>query len=151
MFKLDFKRQRSYRSNCQHLLDHQKNRRIPEKHWLLLYWLCQCLWLWITTNCGKSFRRWEYQTTWLASWEIYMQVKKQQLEADMEQLTFSKLGKKYVRAVYCHPVYLTCMQSTSCEIQGWMNHKLESRLLGEISTTSDSQMKPPLWQKVKRK
>ena len=72
-----------------------------------------------------------------------MQVKKQQLEADMEQLTFSKLGKKYVRAVYCHPAYLTYIQNTSCEILGWMNHKLESRLLGEISTTSDMHMIPP--------
>ena len=70
-----------------------------------------------------------------------MQFKKQQLEPDMEQQTGSKLGKEYVKAVYCHPVYLTCMQSTSCEMLGWMTHKLESRLLGEISTTSDMQMK----------
>ena len=60
----------------------------------------------------------------------------------MEQQTGSKLGKEYVKAVYCHPVYLTCMQSTSCEMLGWMTHKLESRLLGEISTTSDMQMMP---------
>ena len=62
----------------------------------------------------------------------------------------SKLGKEYVKTVYCHPAYLTYMQSTSCEMLGWMKHKLESRLLGEISTTSDMQMTPPLWQKVKR-
>ena len=68
-----------------------------------------------------------------------MQVKKKQLELDMEQWTGSKLGKEYVKAVYCHPVYLTYMQSTSCEIPGWMNHKLESRLQGEISITSDMQ------------
>ena len=66
-----------------------------------------------------------------------MQVQKQQLELDMQQWTGSKLGKEYVKAVYCHPAYLTYMQSTSCEMLGWMNHKLESRLLGEISTTSD--------------
>ena len=71
-----------------------------------------------------------------------MQVKKQQLEADMKQQTGSKLGKEYVKAVYCHPVYLTSMQSTSCETLGWMKHKLESRLLGEISITSDMQMTP---------
>ena len=71
-----------------------------------------------------------------------MRVKKQRLETNMEQLTGSKLGKEYVRAVYCHPAYLTSMQSTSCEILGWMNHKLESRLLGEISTTSNIQMIP---------
>ena len=79
-----------------------------------------------------------------------MQVKKEQLEPDIEQQTGSKLGKEYVKAVYCHPTYLTYMQSTSCEMLGWMKHKLESRLLGEISITSDMQMTPSLWQKAKR-
>ena len=79
-----------------------------------------------------------------------MLVKKQQLELDLEQQTGSKLGKEYMKAVYCHPAYLTYMQSTSCEMPGLMKHKLESRLLGEISITSDMQMTPPLWQKVKR-
>ena len=70
-----------------------------------------------------------------------MQVKKKQLEPDMKQQTGSKLGRSmYVKAVYCHPAYLTYMQSTSCKMLGWMKHKLESRLLGEISTTSDIQM-----------
>ena len=80
--------------------------------------------------------------------------KKQQLKPVMEQWTGSKLGKEYVKAVYCqgciYPTYLTFMQSTSCEMPGWMKHKLESRLLGEISITSDMQMTPPLWQKAKR-
>ena len=71
-----------------------------------------------------------------------MQVKKQQLELDMEQQTGAKLGKEYVKAVDCHPIYLTYMQSASCEMPGWMNHKLESKLLREISTTSDMQMIP---------
>ena len=79
-----------------------------------------------------------------------MQVKKQQLEPDMEQRTGSKLGKEYVKAIYCHPVYLTSIQSTLCEMLDWMKHKLESRLPGEISITSDMQMTPPLWQKVKK-
>ena len=79
-----------------------------------------------------------------------MQVRKQQLELDMEQQTGSKLGKGYIKAVYCHPAYLTYMQSTSCEMLGWMKHKPESRLPGEISITSDMQMTPPLWHKVKR-
>jgi len=79
-----------------------------------------------------------------------MQVKKQQLEPNMEQKTGSKLGKEYIKAVYCHPAYLTYMQSTSCEIPGWMKHKLESRLPGEISVTSDTQMTPHLWQKAKK-
>ena len=74
---------------------------------------------------------------------------KQQLELDMEQQTGSKLGKEYVKAVYCYPVYLTYMQSTSCEMLDWMKHKLESRLLGEISITSDMQMTPHLGQEAK--
>ena len=79
-----------------------------------------------------------------------MQVKKQQFELDMEQQTGSKSGKQYVKAPYCHPVYLTYMQSISCEMPGWIKHKLESRLSGEISITSDTQMIPPLWQKAKK-
>ena len=79
-----------------------------------------------------------------------MQVKKQELELYMEQQTGSKSGKEFVKAVYCHPGYLTYMQNTSCKMPGWMKHKLESRLLGEISITSDMQMTPPLWQKVKK-
>ena len=80
--------------------------------------------------------------TLFASWEICMQVKKQQLEMDMEQWTGSKLEKEYDEAEYCHPAYFTYMQSISCEMLGRINHKLESRLLGEISTTSDMQMVP---------
>ena len=99
---------------------------------------------------NKLLKKWEYQTPWPASWEICMQVKKQQLELDMEQQTGSKLGKEYIKAVYCHPAYLTYMQSTSWETLGWMKHKLESRLPGEISVTSDMQMTPPLWKKVKK-
>ena len=79
-----------------------------------------------------------------------MQLQKQELELDMEKQIGSKLGKEYVMAVYCHPAYLTDMQSTSCEMQGWEKHKLESRLPEEISMISDMQMIPPLWQKVKR-
>ena len=79
-----------------------------------------------------------------------MQVKKQQLEMDMEQQTGSKLGKEYVKAVYCHPAYLSHIQSTSWEMLGWRKHKPESRLPGEISITSDMQMTPPLWLKAKK-
>ena len=79
-----------------------------------------------------------------------MQVRKQQLELDMEQQTGSKQEKEYVKAGYCHSADLTYMQSTSRETLGWRKHKLESRLLGEISITSDMQMIPPLWQKVKK-
>ena len=79
-----------------------------------------------------------------------MQVKKQQLELDIEPQTVSKSGKEYIKAVYCHPAYLPYMQSTSCEILGWMKHKLESRLPGDMSIISDMQMTPILWQKVKK-
>ena len=74
----------------------------------------------ITTNYGKFINRWEYQTTWPASWEICMQVKKKQLELEMEQQTGSKSGKEYIKAIYCHPAYLTYMQSTSWKFwAGW--------------------------------
>ena len=78
-----------------------------------------------------------------------MQVRKQQLELDMEQQTGSKLGKEYVKAVYCHPAYLIFMQHTLCKMLGCMKHKLESRLLGDISITSDMQVTLLLWQKEK--
>ena len=107
--------------------------------------------VWITINCGKFWKRWEYQTTWRASWEICMQVRKQQLELDMEQQTGSKYEKEYVKAVYCHPAYLTYMQSTSWEKLDWMKHKLESRLPGELSITSDMQITPPFGRKWRTK
>ena len=114
---------------------------------------------WITTNCGR-FLEMVYQTTLPASWETCMQVRKQQVEPDMEQQTGSKLGKEYIKAVYCHPAYLTYMLSAcvpaklfqSCptlgtlaswDMPGWMNHKLEWRLPGEISITSDMQTTLP--------
>ena len=97
----------------------------------------------------RFLNRWEYQTTLPASWEIFMQVKKKQLQLDMEQQTGSKLGKEYIKAVYCHPAYLTYIYNTTWEMLECMKHKLESRLLGEISITSDIQMTPPLWQKAK--
>ena len=79
-----------------------------------------------------------------------MQIKKQELELDVEKQTGSKLVKEYIKAVYYHPAYLMYMQSTSYKMPDWIKHKLESRLLGEISITSDMQMTPPLWQKAKK-
>ena len=79
-----------------------------------------------------------------------MQVKKQPLDPDMEQWTGSKLEKEYVKAIYCQPAYLTSIQSTSCKMSGWMKHKLESSLQGEISIISDMQMTLLLWQKAKK-
>ena len=107
--------------------------------------------VWIETNCGNVLKRWENQITLPASWETCMQVKKQPLELDMEQQTGSKSGKEYIKAVHCYPAYLTYMQSTSWETVGWMKHKLESRVLGEISITSDMQMTSPYGRKWRTK
>ena len=79
-----------------------------------------------------------------------MQVKKQQLELDLEQKTGSKSGKEYDKALYCYPACLPSVQSTSCEMPDWIKHRLESRLQGEIAITSDMQMAPPLQRKAKR-
>ena len=141
---------RNQRSNCQHPLDHQKSKSSRKTSTSAFLATPKPLTVWITTNSGKFFKWWEYQTTWPASWEICIQVRKQQLELDMEQQTGSKSGKEYVKAVYCDPAYLTYMQNRSYWMLGWKKHKLESRLLGEISITSDMQMTPPLWQKVKK-
>ena len=93
----------------------------------------------------KILKRWEYHITLPALWETCMQVKKQQLGPNIEQQTGSKLGKEYVKAIYCHPAYLTYMQNISCEMPRWLKLKLESWFQGEISATSDMQMTPPLW------
>ena len=116
----------------------------------------------ITTNCGKFFKRWEYQPRYLPPEKPVCRTRSMSkkhgttnplfhvwLELDTEQPISSKLGKEYVKAVYCHHAYLTYMQSTSCKMPGWMKYKLESRLPGEISRTSDTQMTRPLWQKAK--
>ena len=136
------KRQRNQRSNYQHLLDHRKKLRVPEKTYTSASLTTpKTLTVWIIINYEIFFKRWGYQTTLPASCETCMQVKKKvrarHRTADWE------LGKEYIKAVYCHPVYLTYMQSTSCEMLSWMKQKLESRLLGEISITSDMQMTSP--------
>ena len=128
----------------------EKAREFQKTYISALLTMPKSLTVWITTNSAKFWKRWEYQTTWPASWEICMKVRKQQIELDMKQQTGSKSWKEYIKAVYYHPAYLTFMQSTSREMLGWRKHKLESRLLGEISITSDMQMTPPLWQKVKK-
>ena len=144
-----WKRQRNQRSNCQQPLDHQNSKSSRKASTSALLSTPKPLTLWITVNYGKFLKRWEYQATWPASWEFCMQVKKQQLQLDMAQQTGSNSGKEYVKAVYCHPAYLIYIHITSCKMPGWMKHKLESRLPGEISITSDTQITPPLWQKAK--
>ena len=109
-------------------MDHQKSKKVTKKHLFLLYRLRQSFWVFGSQQTGKILKGWEYQTTLPASCETCMQVKKQQLELDMEQQTGSKLGQEYIKAVLSHPAYLTYMQSTSCKMPDWMKHKLESRL-----------------------
>ena len=142
IFKLDLEKAEEPEIKLPTSVGSSKSKRVPEKHLLLLYLLHQSLWLCGSQQTGKFLKKWEYQTTLSASWEICVQVKKRQLQLDMEQQTGSKLGKEYVKAVFCHPDYLTYIQSTSCEILGWMKHKLELRLPGEISTVSDTLMVP---------
>ena len=134
--------------NIHWILRKQRDSRKPSTSASLI--TLKPLTMWNTKNYGKFLMRWEYQITLPVFWETCMQVKKQQLEPDMEQQIGSKLAKEYVKAIYCHPVYLTYMQSTSCEMPGLIKHKLESRLLREISITSDMQMTLPLWQKARR-
>ena len=100
--------------------------------------------VYITAICGKFLKRWEYSTTWPASWEICMHISMQQLDLGMEQQTYSKLGKEYAKSVYCHCACLTYMQSMYWEMLDFMKYNLESRLPGEISITSDRQMTPLL-------
>ena len=120
----------------QHPLDHWKSKRIPEKHLLLLYWLCNAY------DCvdynkleNSDIGKPDDLTGLLRNLHVGQEVT--ELELDMEQQTGSKLGKEYIKSVYCHPTYLTYMQSTSWKMPGLMKHKLESRLPGEISTTWD--------------
>ena len=107
-------------ANIHWIIKKQENSREISTSTLLT--IPKPLTMWITTNYVKFFKRWEYQTTSPVSWEICMQVKKQQLELDMEQQTSSKSGKEYIQAIYCHPAYLSYMQSTSCKMPGWMKH-----------------------------
>ena len=119
----------------------QKTKRIPEKHLLLLYWYHRSLWLWGSQQTAKSWKRWKYQITLPAPWEISLQIKKQQLEQEMEQRTGSKLGKEYVKAVYCHPAYLNYMTSTSWESLGWRKHngiKIARRNINNLRYVDDT-------------
>ena len=118
----------------------EKAKKYQKKSTSASLTVLKILTVWITTNCEIFLKRQEHQTTLSASWEICTQDKKQPLELDMEQQTSLKLGKEYIKAIYCHPAYLMYMQSTSGEILGWMTHNVELRLQGEIPATSDMQM-----------
>ena len=161
MFKLDLEKAEEPEMKLSTSAGLSKGKRGPEKHLFLLYWLCQSLWLCgLSQHSGTNWNKQFQQTVENSSRDgdirspdlpfENMQVRKQQLELDMEQQTGSKLGEEYDKAVHCHPAYWTYMQATSYEMLGWMKHKLESRLPGEISITSDMQMTPPLWQKARK-
>ena len=144
------KRQGNQISNFQHLMDHQKSERSPEKHLFLLYWLCQKLWhvdhnkLWkILKEMGIP----DHLTCLLTN--IY-EGQEATIRTRHGTTSGSKSGKEYIKAVYCHSAYLTYMHITSCEMLGWMKHKVESRLLQQISITLDLQITPHLWPKVKK-
>ena len=156
MYKLDLEKAEEPEIKLPTSTGSQKSKGIAEKHLFLLHWLLKSS---LTSakafDCVDRNKLWkilkgmEDQTTLPASWETYMQIKKQQLELNLEKL-LQNWESSIDKAAYCHPAFLIYMQSASRETLGWMKHKLESRLLGEILTTSDMQMTPPLWQKVKR-
>ena len=135
-----FRKGRGTRDQIASTLDHRKSKGIYKKKKSVSSTMLKSLTMWITANCRKFLKRWEYKTT---SWEICMQVKKQQLELNVKWWPASKLGKEYVKVIYCHSAYLIYIQSTSWGIPSWMKHQLESKLPGEKSTTSDRQMTPP--------
>ena len=120
MFKLDIEQAEEPDTKLPQSVESQKKQGNSRKTSTLASWTVLKPWtVWITTNCGKFLKRWECQTTLLASWETCVQLKKQQLEPDMEQQTGSKLGKEYVKAVYCHLAYLTSMQKACFVLNGF--------------------------------
>ena len=124
MFKLDLEKEEPEIKLPTSIASLKKQESSRKTYTAALLTMSKPLTVWIQTNCGKFFKRWKYQTILPASWKICMQVKRQQIELDMEWQTVSKSGKDYIKAVYCHPAYLTYMQSTSREMPGWMKHKL---------------------------
>ena len=143
------KRQRNQRSNCQHSLDDRKSKRILVKHLLLLYWPCKSLWLCGSQQIVEKLTEKGIPDHLTCLLRNLYAGQETTVRTEHGTKTGSNLGKEYVKAVYCHLVYITYLQSTSCEMSKWMKHKLESRLLGEISGTSDMQKSPPSWQKLK--
>ena len=118
-------------------MDHRKIKQIPEKIYFSIIVYAKVFDCVDHNKLEKILKQMGIPDHLTCLLRNLLQVKKQQLELDMEQQTDSKLGKEYAKAVYCHASYLTYMQSTSCKMLGWMNHKLELRLQGEISVTSD--------------
>ena len=134
MFKLVLEKAEEPEINCQHPLDHGKSKRVPDKHLFLLYWHAKAFGCVDHNKLWKTLKKMGIPDTWPASWEICMQVRKQQNWTWNNRLVPQE--KEYIKAVYCHPAYLTSMQSTSWDMLGWMKHKLELRLPGKIPVTT---------------
>ena len=122
MFKLDLEKAEGPEIKLPKFIGSLKKWEFQKNIYFCFIDYAKVLTVWITKHCGKFWKRLEYQTTWPASWETCMQVRKQQLELDMEQQTGSKSGKEYIKAVYCHPAYLTYVQNISWEMLDWMKH-----------------------------
>ena len=148
MFKLYLEKTEEPEIKCQHPVNYRKSKGTPEKHTLLLYTKA---FDWVDHNKLREILQEmgipDHLTCLLRN--LYAG-QESTVRTRQEQQTGSKLGKEHVKAAYCHPAYLTYMQSTSCTMQGWMKQKLESRLQAEISITSDVKMTPPLWKKAKK-
>ena len=150
MFKLVLKRQRNQRSNCQHLLNHWKSKKVPEKHLFLLYWLCQSLDFVDHNKLWKILKEMGIPDHLTCLLRNLYAGQEATVRTGHGTTNWFRIWKWVCQGCILLPCLLTYMLSTSGETLGWMKHKLESRLPGEISITSDMQMTPPLWQKVKR-
>ena len=148
MLKLDLEKAEKSEIKLPTSIDHCKNKRIPEKHLLLLYWL-KPLTVWIIINCGK-FKRWEHQTIWPAYWKKLYAGQEAAVRTGHGTTDWFQIGKGVHQDCILSPCLFNLYAEYIIEMPGWMKHQLESRLLGEISITSDMQMTPPLWQKVKK-
>ena len=144
------KQERNWRSNCQHPWNHRKSKRIPEKHHF-----CNIIDYTKAFNCVDHNKLWKIlQEMGMPDhlscllWNLY--AGQEATVRTRHRMDWFQIGKEYVKIVYCHPACLISMQNTSCKMPDWMKHKLESRLQGDISITSDKEMTPPLWQNVKR-
>ena len=148
MFKLDLEKAEEPVINCQHPLDRRKSKQVPWKHLLLPYWLCQAF------DCVDHKKLWQILKEMGIPENVTYLLRNQYASQEAtvrtrhEQQTGSKTGKEYIKAVYCHPADLTYMQSSSSKMSGWMKHKQESRLQGEVAITSDIQMTSLLQQKA---
>ena len=151
MFKLHLEKAEEQRSNCQHPLDHWKSKGVPEKTSIsALLTMPKPLTVWITINCRKFWKRWTYQITWPASWETCMPGQEATVRTGHGITDWFQIGKGVRQGCLLSPCLFNLYAEYIMRNAGLEKHKLQSRLPGEISITSDMQMTPPLWQKVKR-